>query len=96
MSNQDKMLHATCAALDYTDINRYYIKGVGSIMKNIPIPETIIEYEHAYTSLVSVVDHFLDVGHLSDNLSIDNEAEILYGVKGTKNDKSIRKEVKKM
>ena len=77
------MFHSTRVVLDYTDINRYYIKGVGSIMKNIPIPEPIIEYEQAYISLVSVVDHFLAFGHLSENLSIDNEGKILYGVKGT-------------
>ena len=94
MSNQAKMFHATRAVLDYNDINRYYIKGVGSIMKNIPTPDLIIEYERPYVSLVSVVDHFLAFGHLSDNLSIDNEGEILYGVKGTKYAKFIRKEVK--
>ena len=63
-------------------------------MKNIPIPEPIIEYEHAYVYLVSVVDNILAFGHLSDNLSIDNEGDILYGVKGTKYSESIRKEIK--
>ena len=58
MGNQKQMFHATRAVLVYTDINRYYIKGVGSIMKNISIPEPIIEYEHAYISLVSAVDHY--------------------------------------
>ena len=94
MSNQKDIFQTTRSVLDYTDINRYYIKGVGSIMKNIPIQDPIIEYEHAYVSLLSVVEYFHLFGHLSDNLSIDNEGEILYGIKGTKYAESVRKEVK--
>ena len=40
------------------------------------------------------MDHFLCLGHLYDNLSIDNEGYIIYGVKGTKYTECIRKEVK--
>ena len=84
MSNQKDMFQTICIVLDYADIIRYYIKGVGSIINNISIPKPIIEYEHAYISLVSVVDHFLAFGHVSHNISIDNEGEILYGVKWIK------------
>ena len=78
------MFQTTPTVLNYTGINIYYIKVVVTIMNSIPISETIIKYEHAYVSLVLVVDYFLAFGHLSDNLSIDNEGEILYGVKATK------------
>ena len=40
------------------------------------------------------MDHFLVFGCLSNNLSINNEGEIIYGIKGTKYAESIRQEVK--
>ena len=44
----------------------------------------------------ALVDHFLALGYLCNNLSIDNEGEILYCVKGTKYAESLRKEAKKL
>ena len=66
------------------DINKFYMKSVQSIMKNMHVPDIMIWYEHAYVSLVSVIDHHLGYGLKSDSLSLYNDDIVLDNIKGTK------------
>ena len=85
---------STCPFFNRHDINKFYMKSVQSIMKNMPVPDIMIRHKHAYVSLVSVIDNHLGYGLKSYSLSLYNDDIVLDNIKGTKYAQKIRDSVK--
>ena len=88
------LFQCTRPFFNQADINKFYMKSVQSIMKNMPVPDIMIRHEHAYVSLVSVIDHHLGYGLKSDSLSLYNDDVVSDTIKATKYAQKIRDSVK--
>ena len=48
------------------EIDKFYLKNKYSLMEQLPLPSMSIKEDHAYVSLISIIDHFLAFGNVPD------------------------------
>ena len=51
------------------EIDKFYLKSKHCLMEQLPLPTMSIKDDHAYVSLVSIIDHFLAFGNLPELVS---------------------------
>ena len=76
------------------DVRSFYLSYKDSIFQNMPTPTIHMDNDHAYVSLVSLVDHFLAYNLEMDYMTCDDDITIKTDITTCKQAVKIRQSVK--
>ena len=91
---QKTPFHTTRLPDNINDIRNFYLSNNDSIIQNLPTPTTHMDNNHAYISLISLIDHFLAYNLEMNYMTCDDDITINTDIKTCKQAVNIRQSVR--
>ena len=63
LAKQGQQFQSTRLPKSLLEIDKFYLKSKYCMMEQLPVPTISIKDDHAYVSLISIIDHFLAFGN---------------------------------